>query len=63
MGEVIVHVRGDVASVEGQGYFKNVSGGERGIRLTGVFVRGDDGRWKSVQSHVSIPVPNDQIFV
>jgi ketosteroid isomerase-like protein len=62
-GEVTVHVRGDVAWVEGQGYFKNASGGERGIRLTGVFVRADDGRWKSVQSHVSIPVPNDQIFV
>ena len=41
MGEVIVHVRGDVAWVEGQGYFKNASGGERGIRRTGVFVRGD----------------------
>jgi ketosteroid isomerase-like protein len=62
-GEVTVHVRGDVAWVESQGYFKNASGGERGIRLTGVFVRVDDGRWKSVQSHVSIPVPNDQIFV
>ena len=62
-GEVGVHVRGNVAWVEGQGYFKNTSGGERGIRLTGVFVRGDDGRWKSVQSHVSIPVPNDQILV
>ena len=32
-GEVGVHVRGNVAWVEGQGYFKNASGGERGIRL------------------------------
>jgi ketosteroid isomerase-like protein len=62
-GEVNVHVRGDVAWVEGHGYFKNASGGKRRIRVTGVFVRGDDRRWKSVQSHVSIPVPNDQIFV
>lgn len=61
-GEINVHVRGDVAWIEGQGLFKNVSGQERGIRLTGVFVRGDDGQWKAVQSHVSIPVPNDQIF-
>jgi ketosteroid isomerase-like protein len=61
-GEVNVHVRGDVAWIEGQGRFRNASGGERGIRVTGVFVRGDDGQWKSAQSHVSIPVPNDQIF-
>src|ERR1700683_1950256 len=33
-GEVTVHVRGDVAWVESQGYFKNASGGARDIRLS-----------------------------
>lgn len=59
--DVHVHVQGDVAWVEGRGRFTTAGGGERPVRMTGVFVR-EDGQWKAVQSHASIGVPNDQIF-
>jgi ketosteroid isomerase-like protein len=60
--EVNVHVKGDVAWVEGKGQFTNSRGGERDVRVTGVFGRGEEGEWQALQLHVSIPVPNDQIF-
>jgi len=60
--DVNVHVKGDVAWFEGKGLFKNSAGGQRDIRVTGVFVREPDGTWKGAQSHASIAVPNDQIF-
>lgn len=56
-----VHVQGDVAWAEGRGRFTRAGGGERPVRLTGVFVR-EDGQWKLVQSHSSIAVPNAEIF-
>jgi uncharacterized protein (TIGR02246 family) len=61
LGEIGVHVLGDVAWVEGKGHFRNSSGGERPVRLTCVLVR-EDNRWKVTQEHASIGVPNDQIF-
>lgn len=60
--DVSVHVKGDVAWFEGKGRFTNSSRGERDIRVTGVFGRDEDGKWKALQLHVSIPVPNDRIF-
>jgi uncharacterized protein (TIGR02246 family) len=59
--DVDIHVQGDVAWVEGRGRFTTAGGGERPVRMTGVFVR-EDGQWKVVQSHASIGVPNDDIF-
>ena len=59
--DVDIHVQGDVAWVEGRGRFTRADGGERPVRMTGVFVR-EDGQWKVVQSHASIPVPNAHIF-
>jgi hypothetical protein len=47
--------------VEGRGRFTTAGGGERPVRMTGVFVR-EDGQWKMVQSHASIGVPNGDIF-
>jgi ketosteroid isomerase-like protein len=58
--EVHVHVLGDVAWTESTGKFTNGKT-ERAIRLTGVFVREGD-RWKTVQTHDSIGVPNEEIF-
>jgi uncharacterized protein (TIGR02246 family) len=59
--DVDIHVQGDVAWAEGRGRFTKAGGGERPVRMTGVFVR-EDGQWKMVQSHASIGVPNDDIF-
>lgn len=59
--DVDIHVQGDVAWAEGRGRFTTAGGGERPVRMTGVFVR-EDGRWKAVQSHASIGVPNADIF-
>jgi uncharacterized protein (TIGR02246 family) len=59
--DVDIHVEGDVAWAEGRGRFTTAGGGERPVRMTGVFVR-EDGRWKVVQSHASIGVPNADIF-
>ena len=59
--DVDIHVQGDVAWVEGRGRFTRADGGERPVRMTGVFVC-EDGQWKVVQSHASIGVPNDDIF-
>jgi ketosteroid isomerase-like protein len=59
--DIDIHVQGDVAWVEGRGRFTRAGGGERPVRMTGVFVR-EDGQWKVVQSHASIGVPNDDIF-
>lgn len=58
--EVQVHVIGDVAWTESTGKFTNGEA-ERAIRMTGVFVREGD-QWKTVQSHASIGVRNEQIF-
>ncbi len=60
-GETTVHVLGEVAWTEGKGKFVDGEGRERGIRMTGVFVR-EDGRWKAAQVHASIGVANDRIF-
>jgi uncharacterized protein (TIGR02246 family) len=61
VGDLTVHVFGDVAWAEGTGRFVNSQGGARQVRMTGVFVR-DDGRWKSAQSHASLGVPNEEMF-
>lgn len=59
--EIFIHVEGDVAWAEGRGRFTRPGGGERPVRMTGVFIR-EDGQWKIVQSHASIGVPNADIF-
>jgi uncharacterized protein (TIGR02246 family) len=59
--DIDVHVLGDVAWADGRGRFTNPGGGERPVRMTGVLVR-EDGRWRVVQSHASIGVPNSDIF-
>jgi ketosteroid isomerase-like protein len=56
-----IHVQGDIAWAEGRGCFTRADGAERPVRVTGVLVR-EDGRWKVVQSHASIGVPNADIF-
>jgi len=56
-----IHVQGDIAWAEGRGRFTRADGAERPVRVTGVLVR-EDGRWKVVQSHASIGVPNADIF-
>ena len=61
IGAMDVHVVGDVAWAEGRGRFVSSRGSAREVRMTGVFAR-DDGQWKSVQSHASIGVPNEQMF-
>jgi len=55
-----IHVQGDIAWAEGRGRFTRADGTERPVRVTGVLVR-EDGRWKVVQSHASIGVPNADI--
>ena len=59
--DIDVHMHGDVAWVEGHGRFTRSDGAERPVRMTGVLVR-EDGRWKVVQAHASIGVPNADIF-
>lgn len=59
--DVDVHVHGDVAWVVGHARFARADGAERPVRMTGVLVR-EDGRWRVVQSHASIGVPNAEIF-
>jgi ketosteroid isomerase-like protein len=61
IGDVAVHVLGDVAWAEGTGKFTNGQGEERAVRTTGVFVR-EGGGWRSVQSHASIGVRNEEMF-
>lgn len=56
-----VHLQGSVAWVEGLGRIINSSGDERAVRMTGVLVR-EQGRWKMVQSHASLPVQDADIF-
>ena len=60
-GDLGIHVKGDVAWVEGQARFVRADGAERPVRMTGVLVR-EDGQWKVVQSHASLGVPNADIF-
>jgi hypothetical protein len=60
-GEVTVHVLDNVAWAEGTGKIVNGQGGERVVRSTGVFIN-EDGGWQCVQQHVSIGVPNQDIF-
>jgi hypothetical protein len=61
LDDTFVHVMGEVAWVEGRGRFIDPTSRERPYRMTAVVVR-EDGEWKGVQSHVSLGVPNDQIF-
>jgi ketosteroid isomerase-like protein len=56
-----IHVQGDIAWAEGRGRFTRADGAERPVRMTYVIIR-EDGRWRLVQSHASIGVPNAEIF-
>jgi ketosteroid isomerase-like protein len=59
--DIGIHVQGDIAWAEGRGRFTRADGAERPVRMTYVLIR-EDGRWKLVQSHASIGVPNSEIF-
>jgi SnoaL-like protein len=56
-----VHIQGSVAWIEGLGRIVNSSGDERPVRMTGVLAR-EQGRWKMLQSHASLPVQDADIF-
>jgi ketosteroid isomerase-like protein len=56
-----VHVAGEVGWAEGHMRFTLPDGAERQARLTAVLAR-EDGRWRVVQSHSSIGVPNEDTF-
>lgn len=59
--EIEIHVLGNVAWAEARGRFTRVGGGARPARMTSVFAR-EDERWKVVQSHASLGVPNAEMF-
>jgi ketosteroid isomerase-like protein len=59
--DIGIHVQGDIAWSEGHGRFTRADGAERPVRITYVFIR-EDGRWKLVQSHGSIGVPDAETF-
>jgi ketosteroid isomerase-like protein len=59
--DIGIHVQGDIAWAEGRGRFTRADGAERAVRVTYVLIR-EDGRWKVVQSHASIGVPNSETF-
>jgi ketosteroid isomerase-like protein len=58
---VEVHVAGEVGWAEGRGRFTHPGGAERPARFTAVLLR-EDGRWRVVQSHASIGLPNEDMF-
>jgi hypothetical protein len=60
IGQVRAYEHGDVGWADGTGYFEG-DGQSVEIRNTGVFLR-EGGGWRSVQSHSSIGVPNEQMF-
>jgi uncharacterized protein (TIGR02246 family) len=62
LDDVSIHVARDVAWAESHGHFSNQAGGARSARWTSVLVR-ENGGWNCVQSHASIGVPNEEIFV
>lgn len=60
-GHFDVHIQGSVAWIEGLCRVINTSGDERLVRMTGVLAR-EQGGWKMVQSHASLPVRDADIF-
>jgi hypothetical protein len=60
LDEVRAYVEGDVGWMDGVGRFER-DGESVAVRMTSV-VRREEGEWRYVQSHVSIGVPNEQMF-
>ena len=60
LDDVAAFREGSVGWAAGHGYFE-IEGERVPVRLTAV-LREEDGEWKTVQSHASIGVPNDQIL-
>jgi ketosteroid isomerase-like protein len=61
LGDISVHVRGDVGWTEGTAKFIAPDGTECPCRITSVCVY-EDGAWKVAQTHASIGVPNADMF-
>jgi ketosteroid isomerase-like protein len=61
LGEISVHVQGDVGWSEGTGKFVAADGAECPFRTTGVFVY-EGGAWRLAQLHTSVGVPNADMF-
>lgn len=59
--DVEVHLADEIGWIEGHGRFTRPGGAERPARFTAVLAR-EDGRWRIVQSHSSIGVPNQDMF-
>lgn len=59
--EVSGYVDGEVGWGSARARYAMPGGGGNDIRFTGVFSR-EDGRWRLVQGHSSIGVPNEEAF-
>jgi ketosteroid isomerase-like protein len=60
-GEVEAFVEGTVGWISARPVWTLADGGRVPARLTGVFHR-EGGEWKLVQGHVSVGVPNEELF-
>jgi ketosteroid isomerase-like protein len=60
LDDVTAFREGSVGWTAGRGYFE-IEGKRVPVRLTAVLHQ-EDGEWKTVQSHASIGVPNDQML-
>ena len=60
-GEVEAFVEGTVGWASARPVWTLEDGGEIPARWTGVFHL-EDGKWKMVQGHVSVGVPNEDLF-
>ena len=60
-GEVEAFVEGTVGWISSRPVWTLEDGTQVPARLTGVFHR-EDGEWKLVQGHVSVGVPNEELF-
>ncbi len=61
LGEVEAFVEGTVGWASSRPVWTLEDGREIPARWTGVFHR-EDGEWKLVQAHVSVGVPNEELF-
>jgi ketosteroid isomerase-like protein len=61
LSEATGYAEGDVGWGSARARYAMPGGGGNEIRFTGVFRR-EDGRWRLVQGHSSIGVPNEEAF-
>ena len=60
-GNLVAYSEGSVGWMADDGKFVTPDGGEAPFRMTAVFHRVND-EWKLVQAHISIGVPNSELF-